>query len=169
MNSTPREEFFDLFFDMIFFVKKLLLLSLGISTLLATPLNANLRQGPHGGEVKRATGLPSEKYIELVIKGDTQKQEIHVYGLSEDYKDMNLSQSGYGGLVLRWSGFELPLDFHKIDESGVITNSSERVEHYVTRGKFPRDASVELDVTLAFPGKLGTSRVTFQPFRKRPD
>lgn len=156
---------------MIFGVKKLLWLSLlaSGSTLLATPNYANPRQGPHGGEARRAIGVPSDRYIELVVKGDAQKQEIHVYGLSADYKEMNLRQSGYGGLVLRWRDVELPLYFHKVDESGGISNSDDRIEHYATSGKFPREASVEIEVTLAFPGKLGTGKATFHPFRKTPD
>lgn len=126
-------------------------------------------RGPHGGELRKAVGIPSSASFELVVKSTAQGKEIHVYGVDAQTRNVNLRGSGYGGIVFKMGDVELPLSCDKVDEQGQLSNADDRIEHYRAVGKFPSSADVVLEITIAFPSKGGTGKASFRPFANQDD
>ena len=130
--------------------------------------HAASNRGPHGGELRKVA-VPSGAAIEVLIKSSAAGKEIHVYGVDAQNKTINLANSGYGGIVFKLGDLELSLRCDKVGDDGHISNADDRREHYLAVGKFPASAKVELEVTVAFPGKLGTGHANFRPFPEQDD
>jgi hypothetical protein len=130
---------------------------------------AAMRVGPHSGELRKAVGVVGAQSIELLIKSSAQGKEIHVYGVDAQNRPVNLAASGYGGILFKFGDLELPLRCDKVGEDGYISNAADRFEHYRAVGKFPNSPKVELEITIAFPGKQGTAKVSFRPFPEQDD